>query len=42
MEEIKALLQQLKQCKNPFSCPHGRPTFIRMSQYEIERMFKRA
>lgn len=41
-EEIKALLDQLKQCINPFSCPHGRPTFIRMSRYEIERMFKRA
>ena len=41
-EEIKALMDQLKQCINPFSCPHGRPTFIRMSKYEIERMFKRA
>lgn len=40
--EVDALINQLKECKNPFSCPHGRPTFIKMSVYEIERMFKRA
>ncbi|MEG2323131.1 MAG: DNA mismatch repair endonuclease MutL [Anaerovoracaceae bacterium] len=40
-EEIDRLLQDLKKCENPFSCPHGRPTFIKLSQYEIERMFKR-
>ena len=40
-EEIVALLDQLKRCNNPFSCPHGRPTFIRMSRYEIEKRFKR-
>ena len=41
MEEMKALIAQLAACRNPFSCPHGRPTFIRLSQYEIEKMFKR-
>lgn len=40
--EITALINQLKACKNPFSCPHGRPTFIKMTKYELERMFKRA
>ena len=40
-EEMKSLIDQLKACRNPFSCPHGRPTFIKFSQYEIERMFKR-
>ncbi len=39
--EAEALLNQLKRCRNPFSCPHGRPTFVRFSLYEIERMFKR-
>jgi len=41
-EEISALMEDLKSCINPFSCPHGRPTFIRLSNYEIERLFKRA
>ncbi|TDP58521.1 DNA mismatch repair endonuclease MutL [Aminicella lysinilytica] len=39
--EIQALIDQLKLCRNPFSCPHGRPTFIRFSIYDIEKMFKR-
>ena len=39
--EIDALIRDLKNCVNPFSCPHGRPTFIRMTRYEIEKMFKR-
>lgn len=41
-EETGALLKDLAGCINPFSCPHGRPTFIRMTRYEIEKMFKRA
>ncbi|MGI6765619.1 MAG: DNA mismatch repair endonuclease MutL [Lentihominibacter sp.] len=41
IEESEALFSRLKACDNPFSCPHGRPTFIRMTRYEIERMFKR-
>ncbi|MBR5001386.1 MAG: hypothetical protein IKY08_05420, partial [Firmicutes bacterium] len=40
-EEIKSLLAQLSTMENPFSCPHGRPTFIKFSKYEIEKMFKR-
>lgn len=40
-EEVDALMKDLKKCVNPFSCPHGRPTFIRMTKYEIEKMFKR-
>ena len=40
-EEIDALIKDLKQCVNPFSCPHGRPTFIKLSKHEIERLFKR-
>lgn len=41
MQEMIQLLQDLSRTKNPFSCPHGRPTFIKMSKYEIEKMFKR-
>lgn len=40
-DEMKALLLQLASCRNPFSCPHGRPTFIRFSQYDLEKFFKR-
>lgn len=39
--EIDALMKDLHNCVNPFSCPHGRPTFIRMTKYEIEKLFKR-
>lgn len=41
VSEIKQLFVDLDKCENPFSCPHGRPTFIRFSEYEIERLFKR-
>lgn len=41
MAELQALMEQLAACRNPFSCPHGRPTFIRLPQYQIEKMFKR-
>ena len=41
MDEANALLKDLSRCINPFSCPHGRPTFIKLSHYEIEKMFKR-
>ena len=40
-EETAALMAELAECANPFSCPHGRPTFVRMTRYEIEKMFKR-
>ena len=40
-EELVALIRELSSCVNPFSCPHGRPTFIRLTEHEIERLFKR-
>ncbi len=40
-EEIQNLMDKLLELPNPFSCPHGRPTAIRMSQYDIERKFAR-
>lgn len=39
--EIKRLLEDLDKCIKPYSCPHGRPTFIKFSEYDIEKMFKR-
>jgi DNA mismatch repair protein MutL len=39
--EIDALLKKIRMCDNPYTCPHGRPTFIKLSHYEIEKMFKR-
>lgn len=39
--EARALLSQLDDCENPFSCPHGRPTFIRLSKGELEKLFRR-
>jgi DNA mismatch repair protein MutL len=40
-KEIDRLIADLAKTKNPYSCPHGRPTFVRLKQYEIEKMFKR-
>ncbi len=39
--EIIDLMSELAECDNPYSCPHGRPTFIRISSYDIERSFRR-
>lgn len=40
-EEAKALIDQLLTLENPYHCPHGRPTIVSMSKYEIEKKFKR-
>jgi DNA mismatch repair protein MutL len=39
--EIDRLISDLAACSNPYCCPHGRPTFIRYTRYEIERSFRR-
>ena len=39
--ETEQLIRDLAACANPYCCPHGRPTFIRYTRYEIERSFKR-
>lgn len=39
--EIRHLIKKLALAQNPFSCPHGRPVFIKLSRTEIEKMFKR-
>lgn len=40
-EEVDSLMNELLKLPNPFTCPHGRPTVIKMSKYEIERKFAR-
>ena len=40
-EEVDSLMNQLLELPNPFTCPHGRPTIIKMSKYEIEKKFAR-
>lgn len=39
--EAKELIDQLLTLENPYHCPHGRPTIVSMSKYEIEKKFKR-
>ncbi len=41
LSEIEALIDELLTLENPYHCPHGRPTIISMSKYEIEKKFKR-
>ncbi|MCM1370896.1 MAG: DNA mismatch repair endonuclease MutL [Clostridium sp.] len=42
MEEMENLINDLRHCKNPFNCPHGRPTIIYYSNYDLEKLFKRS
>ena len=39
--DMENLLEKIRYCENPFTCPHGRPTIISYSTYELEKMFKR-
>ncbi|MDJ0753264.1 MAG: DNA mismatch repair endonuclease MutL [Ardenticatenaceae bacterium] len=41
-QEMDALVQQLERCRNPHTCPHGRPTLIYLSVAQLEREFGRA
>lgn len=40
-EEMDSLMEQLMKLDNPYQCPHGRPTIISMTKYELEKKFKR-
>ena len=42
LDAMKTLLDELVLCDNPYNCCHGRPTIIKFSNYDLERMFKRS
>ncbi len=42
MPDITYLIEELRKTKNPFTCPHGRPTIIAYTKYDLEKLFKRA
>lgn len=42
IEEAEVLLDTLRKTDNPFTCPHGRPTIITYTKYDLEKLFKRA
>ncbi len=42
LEEMQALIDDLRECKNPFHCPHGRPTTIFYAKHDLEKLFKRS
>ena len=42
LEEMNSLLEQLFETNNPYNCAHGRPTIVKFSSYDLDKMFKRA
>ena len=42
MPDMTYLINELRHTKNPFTCPHGRPTIIAYTKYDLEKLFKRA
>ena len=42
LEEMESLINDLRKCNNPYNCPHGRPTTVVYSNYDLEKLFKRS
>lgn len=42
INEMEELIKDLRNCDNPYNCPHGRPTVIFYSKYDLEKLFKRS
>ena len=42
LSSMEVLLERLRSCENPYVCPHGRPTIITYSKYDLEKLFKRS
>jgi len=40
-DEVNVLIKRLNKCKNPYTCPHGRPTIIKLTVTDLEKMFER-
>ncbi len=40
-QDMQTIIDNLMRCDNPYVCPHGRPTIIFYSDYELEKLFKR-
>ena len=38
---MKELIEQLRYIEDPFHCPHGRPIIIKMTNYELDKKFRR-
>ena len=39
---MESLINDLRKCNNPYNCPHGRPTTVFYSNYDLEKLFKRS
>lgn len=42
LKEMQVLIDDLRKCDNPYNCPHGRPTIVFYSKYDLEKLFKRS
>ena len=40
-EDTEWILENIRYCENPFTCPHGRPTAIKLTNYDLEKKFSR-